>query len=506
LNYLRQSVFGLIVVGLICAVGMYALIQAHVHTIYGGRVEIADYRSFEKPSELTAIVNVNVLAPEGDRMLPERTVVLDQGLIVSIEASGAEPSGARVIDGRNQFLIPGLIDGHVHLRRQPNDLLLYVANGITQVRQLSGRPEDLSLKQDIERGRIGPALYVASPSLFSAGRIEGAWTAMTRPALNVRHAGRAEAVIDDLIESGYDAIKTYDNLDLESFQRINVIARERDIYTLGHLPVGFDLNTLADIELAELAHIEELIKKLLDEFTPYYERGGHGGFLRFVEQRTPRIVSDLLEAGTAVNTTLWFMDTLEHQAGDLVGALKQIPLEYANPGMVEGSRYAGMGWLPGMNRFQLPPDLDPDIRDNTVEFWRTRAEAHKVLLRALAAGNVPITLGTDATVEGVVPGFSLHQELITLQQSGLSPQQALASATLTLSDLMGTNGGSIAPGHDADLVLLSANPLLDIGNTALIDTVILDGRILDRTTLDGMLSAVRSAHANSRNFDLSRYQ
>lgn len=506
LNYLRQSLFGLVVVGLLCSIGMWILIQRHIETINGGRVALADPVAFETEAALTAIRNVSVLSPTGDAFFDNRTVVIDQGRIVSIVADGPVPDGARLIDGQGRFLIPGLIDAHVDLRRQPNDLLLYLANGITHVRDLAGQPEDLVLQGELEAGRVGPSLAVASPRLISAGLIEGGWISMTRPTINIRHPERAAQRVRELANEGYDAISIDSRMDLETFQAISSAANAIGLHTIGNLPAAFDLDRLSNTALSELARSEDLVEGLLGEFAEHAEREDPAAFLAQVEERGAQIADALMASDTAVTSTLWFTDTLARQAGDLVGALRDLPLEYANPAMVEGSRYAGVGWLPGMNRFELPRDLDSARRDRTIAIWQMRNQAHGILLRELAAGGVPIIAGSRATAELMIPGFSLHEELKTLNNNGLSPPEVLAAATRVPAARMGLEAGVIESGRPADLLLLRANPLADIANTRSIEMVIRAGRVFDRPSLDAMLKAVEQAHADSRQFELTRYQ
>lgn len=506
MNYLRQSLFGLVVVGLLCSIGMWILIQSHIDTINGGRVTLADPTAFEAEAVLTAIQNVSVLSPTGDGFVDNRTVVIDQGRIVSINESGSPPDGARLIDGQGRFLIPGLIDAHVDLRRQPNDLLLYLANGVTHVRDLAGRPEDLILQGELEAGRVGPSLTVASPRLISAGLIEAGWISMTRPTVNVRHPERAAKRVRELASEGYDAISIDAGMDLETFEAVNSAARAIGVQTIGRLPDEFDLGELSNTALSELAGVEDLVEGLLDEFATRAGPDDPAAFLAHVEERAPQIADALMASSTAVGSTLWFTDTLARQAGDLVGALQDLPLEYANPAMVEGSRYAGVGWLPGMNRFELPRDLDAGRRDRTLEIWQMRNQAHGIVLRELAAGGVAIIAGSQATAELMIPGFSLHDELRTLNNNGLSPAQALAAATRLPAEQMGLEVGVIEAGRPADLLLLQADPLANIANTRSIEMVMRAGRVFDRAALDAMFQAVEQAHADSRRFELTRYQ
>jgi len=506
LNYLRQSLFGLIVVGILCSIGMVIMIRSHVDTINGGRVAVAERTAFETEADSLVIQNVRVLSPDGSFFLNPRSVLIEDGTIVSINQGDSGPEGARLINAQGRYLIPGLIDGNVDLRRQPNDLLVYLANGVTHVRDLSGQREDLDLASELESGRPGPTLSVASPKLYSAGLIESAWMSMTRVAVNLRHPERAVETVGELAEAGYDAISIDASLDPDVFQAITTAAGEIGMRTIGRLPDRFDLTRLASTSLSELARTEDLVERLLDEFSGLNRGNDPSAFLDHLRDRSPQLADALLSSGTAVNSTLWFTQTLERQAGNLLDALKDLPLAYANPAMVEGSRYAGVGWLPGMNRYELPRDLDAERRVETIAIWQTRRQAQQLLIRELADRGVPIIAGSNATAELMIPGFSLHDELEMLNRIGLSPTEALRAATQVPAAQMGLQSGVIEPGRDASLVLLNSNPLVDISNTRTIAMVIRDGQVYDRDDLAAMLEAVRQAHARSRKFDLARYQ
>lgn len=497
---------GVVCFTVIALIAAMWLIKAHVYRIYGGRVQLVDPTQFETQILPTAITHVSVLSPDGEKMLGDRVVILDQGKIISVSQVTPALDGMLVIDGSGKFLIPGLIDSHVHLRRQPNDLLLYIANGVTHIRNMSGSKRDLALRDELEEGRIGPHMYVASPMLFTSGRLSGWYTVLTGPWRNVGNAKHAKAVVLSLAEAGYDALKTYYNIDIDTYRAINKAAKEIGLYTTGHLPEDMKLDELRTTDQREIAHIEEIIKKLQNEFTAADIGDYSDEFPSFVEGREDAIIDDLLANDLTVNSTLWFMEIVGKQAFDLENQLKSIPLEYANPGMVEGSPYVLVGWLPGRNKFEVTDEVTPEKKIAIERSWEARAEAHRVLFRKMVRRGVRVIAGTDATVNLVIPGFSLHNELESLTRNGMTPAQSLRAATATPARLMKSNEGIIEAGRRADLVLLTENPLTDITNTKTIEAVILGGRYLDRERLDEMLESVKEANASSRKFDLELYQ
>jgi len=173
-----------------------------------------------------------------------------------------------------------------------------------------------------------------------------------------------------------------------------------------------------------------------------------------------------------------------------------VQLAYANPGQVEGTRLSP-GWLVDNNPYRIGSGHE-DKLDGIRRYWETWAAATRILLRALAAHDVRVVAGTDSGNAMVVPGFSLHDELAALVDAGMTPTQALRAATRNPADWIGTHSGRIAPGQQADLLLLTADPLEDIAATRRIDAVIMGGRIYERHDLDAMLDAVRRANEAGR--------
>ena len=396
----------------------------------------------------------------------------------------------------------------MHLLKSPNDLLLYVANGVTHVRDLGGPKTRLSLRAEIEQGdRIGPKLFVASPPINTKDLLEGAFFELISFHKTTRSVDQAERLVKKYAEQGYDAIKTY-HLDMPSYRAVNKLAAELDVPTTGHFPLTMELGELAVTQQNEVAHLEEIVRVLIREFGSIHEQGSDA-FFAHVEARSDAIIDDLLANDITVNSVLWFMENIHDQFGDLEAALKDVAIEYANPGLVEGTQDSDqykVGWLPGYNQFEAETKPNTSAYQKSDEFWRARETAHHILLRAMVRRGVKIVAGTDSGGNLVVPGFSLHDELASLQRGGMSTSQALASATRVPAELMRSNAGWIAAGRRADLVLLNKNPLVAIENTKTIESVILNGRVFTREQLDAMLAAVVQANDNSRKINIDQYR
>ncbi|WJG09431.1 amidohydrolase family protein [Aliiglaciecola sp. LCG003] len=477
-----------------------------VNFIYGAHTDLVDHSVFASSIELTAITDVSVLSPDGQMMLPNRTVVIDGGEIISVTANGTVPAKATVIDGRGKYIIPGLVDSHVHILKSPNDLLLYVANGVTHVRDLGGPPERLKLREEIAQGRVGPRMFVASPPIDSMGLLQGAFYELITFHKNTRSVKHAKTMVKKFVEQGYDAIKIY-HLDMPSYRAVNELAATLGVPTTGHFPLTMELSELAITQQKEIAHIEEIVRVLIREFGSINDQGSTA-FYAHVEARSEAIVDDLLAKDITVNSVLWFMESIHDQFSNLELALKDVAIEYANPGIVEGTKDSKdfkVGWLPSYNQFELTSNASEKLRKENDIFWQAREKAHHILLKAMIRRGVKLVAGTDSGANLVVPGFSIHDELTSLNAAGMSPAQTLAAATQNPANMMNSNSGSIEAGRRADLLLLNRNPLVDIANTRTIDTVILNGRVFDRAKLDAMLEAVKKANGKSRKINIDKY-
>ena len=129
LKTISKWLFSLLACSLILATAYLLWFKNGVNFIYGAHTEVVDHSVFATPIQLTAITDVSVLSPDGQTMLPNRTVVIDGGAITAVSVDGTIPTNAVVIDGRGKYIIPGFVDSHAHILKSPNDLLLYVANG-----------------------------------------------------------------------------------------------------------------------------------------------------------------------------------------------------------------------------------------------------------------------------------------------------------------------------------------------------------------------------------------
>lgn len=484
--------------------------------IYGGLTEQVDYQQFRPATDPIVIKNVNVLSTNSEHFIGNKAVLIENGHIQILDSLSSHIGEVAVIDGTGKYLIPGLIDAHVHLFKSPNDLLLYIANGITEIRELIGSTDHLVWKEQIENGRIGPKMFVATPRLGTFDTIEGWFMSQTQGYMNIKNAADGVQKVKELHAAGYDGVKIYSQLNKESYLSVLKTAQSLDMPVFGHIPWNLALEDVWQNGQSGIAHFEEVMNALQREFGRLQGHQGHFGgfreheaaFLEFVHQRSADLADNLIKNNISVTSTLWLTQSFGRQKTELDQVLTEVELDYQNPGISEWVSYipGGLGWLPAVNRFKFERALTPEEIASRMTYWDAYSKACEILAANLSARGVKIMAGTDANLPPTVPGFSLHDELKSLNKAGMSPAQVLQAATSTPAEWLESNTGTIETGRVANLVLLDKNPLEDIANTTAINMVIAKGQVFDRDLLDQMLVAVKEANDASRTVDISQYR
>ena len=407
-----------------------------------------------------AVVNANVLPMDRDTVLAAQTVVVRDGIIQQVGPSRSVriPAGARRVDAAGRYLMPGLVDVHVHMagpRQLQEELLkMYVVAGVTTILNMRGTPDHLALRADIRSGRVfGPNMYTVGPFV-------------NEPFVVTPDSVEQEVVAQK--RAGYDFIKMHGELSREAYARLNAVGKREGIRIIGHAPRTLGIDVVFAEHQYALAHGEEFL----------YDTTGSSRDVDLpkFEPRIPELTRKMVAAGT------WLMPNLTayHIIGQMAQNLSAI---LARPEMKYLPATVRVGWGPETNPYTLRfgPEKAPGI-------FARHALLQK-LTRALDSAGVKLLVGTDALNVGVVPGFSAHDELQELVKAGLSPYHALRAGTANASDFLGASPciGEVRAGCVADLLLLDANPLDNIGNTRRIAGVMLRGRWLSRQDLDELL-------------------
>ena len=425
-----------------------------------------------------AIVNVAVIDLVQGIAVPGQTVVVVGNRIEHMGPTGevSLPEGARVIDGHGLCLMPGLVDAHVHFLDAPVFGRLMVANGVTLVRD-TGMPTDyiLKVRDDLNRGEL------LGPEMVATGAIlDGDPPLIPALSIAVRTPEEGRAAVRRQTGAGVDMIKVYSRLEADALLAIVDEAHTLGLKVIGHVPDSTSVQDAAAAGLDSSEHLfgfDKLVGRLLGAPVRFsYASMGTDVvcFLRLGEVDPLALQSaldDLRQSGLTVCPTVVTFKASVHtsmfQSGDFPER------EYISQSVLETWR----------TLWAAQSDL-PDF------VWQKWAE----LVRGLNEAGVPLMAGTDLCVPGVIPGFSLHEELSIWQDAGIPPADILRSATLVPAQFVGLGErlGSLAEGKTASMVLLRANPLLDVRNTSEIEAVFLRGRYFDRETLDGFLDEARA--------------
>ncbi len=477
----------------------------------GGYTEVIDPKPYFEQYKTIGIKNVNILAPDASHFIPNQQLVMENGLIKAIGPVENLDSSIEYIDGKGQYLIPGLTDTHVHLFHSKNDLYLYLANGVTSVWEMFGNKQHLKWKEEKTEGAISPELFIASQKFNSQAGIDKWIRKYVYWDINVKEKDEAREWIKTLKERGFDAIKTGSYLDKELFDTLLDEAKKQNIMALGHLPMSVSLEQLYQSGISELSHVEEVMRRMMNDYdSKGFTYKNMEQVLAYIEANADEVAKNLKENNIAISTSLWLMESLPEQRFNTEEFIKTIELEYANPPISEGLIFKELvfkGWIPGNNNYEDFDTInDPEWRADYRRLTEAWTKANQIIIKALNRNDVTILAGTDVGATSVVPGFSLHDELESLISNGVNTSKALYSATTAPAKLTKQNIGTIEVGKEADLLLLSKNPLEDINNTRAFELVFIDNHYLTKDSKDKLLEAILEANDKARTVDISQWQ
>ena len=420
------------------------------------------------------------------------SVLIQDGKIQSIfRSTHTKPvPDAVLIDGRGKFLIAGLWDMHVHAlsKNEPDRFFpLFIANGVTGIRDMGGDiplPQITQLKKDIADGsRLGPEIFAAGPIL------EG-----ERPfwpfSIAVKSPADARQSVAKLAGDGADFLKVYNTLSRDSYLEIAKQAKELRIPFVGHIPDGVTPAEASSLGQKSIEHLWGIPNFLSSESDQLRKMAAAAN-----DAEDPKVARD---AFYKINETV----LATHDSRKAQGLFEEFARNrtWQTPTLVVLRSYARIhdsSLLKDPRLAYIPDNLlgfwnsmggQPDPRNDEIQMRLFQRDVE--IVKAMRAAKVPLLAGTDTPNPYTYPGFSLHEELELLVSAGLSPMEALQTATLRAAEFFGVGNlfGSVEAGKIANLVLLDANPLEDIRNTQKIWGVILRGRYLDRTQLDELLA------------------
>jgi len=424
-----------------------------------------------------ALALIHAIVIDGTDQAPrtDMTVVLDGGRITLIAPSAQTqpPHAARVVDATGKFVIPGLWDMHVHLSQWPPTALpLLVANGVTGVRDMGSPLTAVAAwRRAIESGTTtGPRIVAAGAILDGPGHLSPERIAISSAAEG-RHA------VDSLADAGADFIKVYEYLPRDAFLAIAAEAHARKLDVVGHVPRSVGAAAAAAAGQRSVEHLSGVPLSCPFSMRMAAHTPGMSGFMPPCGDDRARadVFSRFKASGTWVTPTLVaYRGAARATDGSALGAGAEPRMRYVT---AELRRH----WDEQIAKW---PKLVPS------GYRRGLAEMYTRVARAAHAAGVSMLAGSDLGNTLVFAGSGLHDELELLVGAGLSPLEALQSATSGPARFLGIADsiGTIVTGKTADLVVLDADPLADIRNTRRIFAVVRNGTLLDRAALDRMMS------------------
>jgi imidazolonepropionase-like amidohydrolase len=419
-----------------------------------------------------AFENVNVVPMDGNRVLANQTVVVSDGRIVTVgsAANATVPTGAQRIDGRGKYLMPGLAEMHGHMPSGEsatlhNTLFLYVANGVTTVRGMQGSGYHITLRDLLARGELlGPRFFPAGPQLS---------------ANSARTPEAARAAVERQKEMGFNLLKIQEGLGSEVYDTIVKVARALGIPFGGHVPDAVGLWKALDAGQVTIDHLDNYMEAIeapdfpadrLQLIPESRERDP-------VRRRIAAVAEATRRAGVSVVPTMPLWEIL-YTPPDSAELARRPDLKYMSPLLVSG-------WF---------SQLSPRIPREGYDAWKGKRNA---ILKALSDAGVTILLGTDSPQRMSVPGFSIHYEMKTMAEAGMTPYQILRSGTWNVAEHFGllSESGSVAAGKRADLILLNGNPLANVANVADRAGVVVYGRWLPESDIQARLRQIADSYS-----------
>lgn len=425
------------------------------------------------PIQIAAFIHVNVVPMTQDQVLGDQTVLVEKGRIAFIGRGIAIPEGAEVIEGDGRFLSPGLADMHSHSDTR-EDLKVYLANGVTTILNMGGASAGFmdSIRPGANRGAL------PGPHVYAAFRVDGS------PQYNnffVTTPDEARAIVRIAKTNGYDFIKVYNDLSPECFEALIEEGKALHVPIVGHGVTAVGLRKQLDAGQVMVAHTEEFL------YTVFYGPGDIPEAGAPDPSKIPGAIDFVLRDKAFVTADLNTYATIARQWGK-----PAVAAAYLHSPDV---RYLGPS-----DRILWARE-DYKKRRGSLD---ARAAFLQRFTKAMSDAGVPLIAGTDApSIPGLVAGFSLHDDLKALTEAGLTPYQALATATRTPGEFIRQSLGEQVPfgtvtvGARADLVLSQENPLANLATLRRPIGVMAAGRWYSAKELSGLLQSVATEYGRA---------
>jgi len=445
-------------------------------------------------SQQLVFTHVTVIDMTGARPKKDMTVVISGDRIKEIgpARSTPVPTGAQVVNGTGKFLIPGLWDMHVHFTETERTFPMFIANGVLGVRNTGGKPEDLfRWREEVASGRLlGPRIVACGPI------VDGPDKAAIGPAVSVGTPAEGREIVRKLKAQGADFIKVYDQLSRETYFAIIDEAKKLGIPVVGHVPMAITTIEASDAGQRSIEHLGSILQgsssveaELIAWPKTQVKNQDYSAIPRTIAARGSRML-DTYHPAKARNV---FAHLVKNQTWQVPTLVTKRSMTFADDLVkIKDER---LKYIPQSLQRRWRPEENFLLRYRTPEYIaysKRQFQKELQLVRAMHRAGVPFMTGTDLSGPYVFAGFSVHEEMALLVDSGFTPMEALQAATRNPAIYLGelSSSGTVEGGKRADLVLLEANPLLDIHNTKRIAGVVVKGRYITKGQLQQMLADV----------------
>ncbi|GMN11383.1 amidohydrolase family protein [Croceitalea sp. MTPC9] len=400
------------------------------------------------------ITNVNVIPMNQDTILVNKMVYIKNGIIKNI-ADNIEIKDVKIIDAKNKYLTPGLIDMHVHIWDR-YELGLYLSNGVTSVRNLWGMPMHLRLKKDINNDEIiSPIFFTTSPKLTGPEFLGDDNLQLVNPS-------DAKEKVISYKKRGYDFIKTFYGLTEDIFDAVIEQAKISDMDIVAHpsqkVPYSYHFNP----QIKSIEHAEDIIQQPLN--------------YTLDTLKLKEVINDFAKSKhSSFSPTLTVYNNIYQMLID-DNILESEQLQFMNPLIKKVDSKAEF------ERWSTAKLNDSSVV-NTI---KKQHDFHINIIKKLHEADVTFICGTDAGIGVTIPGFSIHQEFSFYKEAGLSNYEILKTATVNASKTHSIMNeiGTIEVGKIANLLLIDDNPLLNLSTLRNPSAVFIKGRKLNKETLN----------------------
>lgn len=397
------------------------------------------------------IKNISLVDLEDDTVLIGYDVVIRDSKITEVYPTGSKqiPEQYPIMKGEGKYLLPGLIDSHVHLREPDIGLPVYIGFGVTTIRVMEGSEKILDLKRKVSnQNLLAPGIVTSTPYIED----------LIKPETDIRR------LISSLKDEGYDMVKIHDDIPELQYEKLIEAVRSADMKLVGHAQRDKQINYILQTGQHEISHGEEFLYTYFDN-----------------KPQDTEHIDNLVERVAATNTVIVpnivFFKGMYQQATDHYFEM------ISDPDLIYVSAGRRHDWITDSHRFYIDNNELPWYRNSVALIEKLTIDFHRA--------GVPILAGSDTPLEFMIPGKSLLQELYNFADLGFSPADAIKTATVDAADFMELdNLGHIKPGYQADLLVLDSNPLDNIRNIEKLNGVFLRGKWYPKTIIEEQLNKI----------------